>query len=96
MDIIELILKIEINRRLYVGDDDITALEHFLGGYCFCCQLHGIDYNEKRLNDFMIFIYNEYDEKRSISIFQCIKENSNTIEEEYDNFFNLVHKYLNN
>ena len=94
MNVFELLLKIEQNRRLYIGDGDIVSLGHFVGGYCFCCQMLGVDYKEKDFYEFTHYVYSIFGETKSISLFRCILENTSTNEEAFQTFFGVLHDFL--
>ena len=85
---------IEKEKRIYIGDGDILSLKHFVDGYCVCAMQHRIEYGEKRLTDFHQYVCKHFSEKRSISLFRCIKEHVKGKEEAFTVFFELMHKFL--
>jgi len=91
MKIIELLLLIEKSPSLYIGDGDLLSLKHFVDGFCVCAQINNIDYGETELYSFTHYVLQFYHEKRDISLFQCISDQTKTKEEAFSCFFKLLH-----
>ena len=94
MDVLDLLLSIENRKELYIGDGDLTALKHFADGYCVCARNNGIDDGEERIRGFCAYVYHHFDEKRTVSIDQCIIENTGSKEEAFDCFFDLLRRFI--
>ena len=90
--------KIEKDRRLYVGDDNLMALKHLIDGYAQCLIDYGIkskaDINRNYIA-FEGFVYNALGLKRNGKpLWTIIIEQSKSSNEAYTMFFKLLHAYM--
>ena len=92
-DWVRLLLKVEKRRQLYIGDGDLLALWHFIGGYCLCSYEHnpGVD---RLSHAFDSFVHEYYNDSRSTSLYQLVVWNTDTKEEAFEKFFELFHCFL--
>ena len=92
-DWVRLLLKVEKRRQLYIGDGDLLALWHFIGGYCLCTHEHnpGIDRLSRAFDS---FVHEYYNDSRSASLYQLVVWNTDTKEEAFEKFFELFHRFL--
>ena len=94
MSVIDFLFSIEDKRKLYLGEGDLFALKHFISGFCVCSQVHGIEYGEEKMRAFGSFVCNAYAEKRSVSLYQCIMERTQSTEEAFERFYELLHQFF--
>ncbi len=93
MKALDLLVLIEKRPCIYIGDGDLMALKHFVDGYCVCAQSHELDYGESELREFSEYVLQFYREKRTISLFHCIIEQTKTKEEAFARFFKMLHMF---
>lgn len=63
---------IEKRPQLFIGNDGIWALKHFIDGYCVCLREHGIDVN-LQMQEFDTFVFNKFNLKRSSLSLWCLR-----------------------
>lgn len=85
--------KMEKNRRLYIGDDGILAMQHIVSGYGGCLRDFGI-LRDEEFERFVRFVHDALKmEMSGISIWRLIAEKTYTDDEAFDLFFSLLSKF---
>lgn len=92
--IFELLLEIEKNVKLYIGDCDLHALKHLITGYYLCLHPAPNSREACEWQDFSQSVSNYFNDNRSISMFTCISEHTSSKEEAFKIFFELLHQYI--
>ncbi|WP_298017233.1 hypothetical protein [uncultured Dysosmobacter sp.] len=87
-----LLRTIEARPELFVGNDGIRGLRHFLCGYIMSEKEHLPTYQDWLFSDFTVFLSEKYKDCRSLDWASLIEENEadcNLIER----FFSLIHEF---
>ena len=80
---------------LYIGNGDLIALKHFIDGYIAClgnvCQLNDLELYEQMCA--FIDSYYQFD-RSSCSIYEKIQKKSNSKQEAFTIFFDLLDRFI--
>lgn len=91
--ILELFRRIKKNRKLYVGNDGILAMQHIVTGYGECLRDFGILQDEE-YECFVFFVHDVLKmERGGPSIWRLIAEKTHTDDEAFNLFFSLLCKF---
>lgn len=81
------------NRRLYIGNDSILAMQHLSSGYGECLRDFGIP-QDAEFERFVRFVHDALKaEMGGTSIWRLIAEGTQTDDEAFDLFFLLLSKF---
>lgn len=93
VSVLNLFKRMKKNRRLYIGNDNILAMQHIVSGYGECLRDLGFS-QDKEYEHFVRFVYETLKvEKSGISIWRLIAERTQTDDEAFDLFFLLLSKF---
>lgn len=93
MGILSVFRRMERNRRLYIGNDGILAMQHIVFGYGLCQDDFGIHKDE----EFERFVHFAHDALNvqwgAFSIWRIIDNKTSSDDEAFDLFFSLLHRF---
>ena len=91
--VLTLFRRMKKNRRLYIGNDTILAMQHIVSGYGECLRDFGILQDEE-FERFVRFVHDALKvEMSGVSIWRLIAEKTYTDDEAFDLFFSLLSKF---
>lgn len=91
--ILNLFRRMKKNRRLYIGNDSILAMQHIVSGYGECLRDFGI-FQDEEFERFVRFVHDALKTEMSgISIWRLIAEITYTDDDAFDLFFSLLSKF---
>lgn len=91
--VLNLFRRMRINRRLYIGNDSILAMQHIASGYGECLRDFGV-FRDEEYERFVRFVHNALNaEMGGVSIWRLIAEKTSTDDEAFDLFFSLLSKF---
>ena len=95
--ICKLILNIERNYGVYIGNKSLTNLAHFLNGYSFRF-FEERQYLFSFRSDFQSYIEAKYQQKKAYAAYAwndiILNENESNEEAAFDAFYQLFHQFL--
>ena len=91
--VLNLFRRMKKNRRLYIGNDSIFAMQHIVSGYGECLRDFGILQDEE-FEHFVHFVHDALKvEMSGVSIWRLIAQKTHTKDEAFDLFFSLLSEF---
>ena len=93
-NVLDFLSSLRSSYHLYIGDEDLQSLKHFIDGYNTCL----INLKQMReaalLEQFVAFVTERYnDDLTDESIFTKIQRRSTTMKNAFETFFNLLDEF---
>lgn len=92
-DLIGLLKLLEPRPELYIGNRDITALDQFLGGFCFAAMQEHPGFDNWLHRDFRDHLAEKYADTRTVNWCHLIRDHEPD-GHSTDAFFRMVHEFL--
>lgn len=91
--VLNLFRRMQKNRRLFIGNDGILAMQHIVSGYSFCLRDFEI-LQDEAYERFVRFVHDALNvEMGASSIWRLIAERTSTDDEAFDLFFSLLRQF---
>lgn len=91
--ILNLLRRMKANRRLYIGNDGILAMQHIVTGYGECLRDLGM-IQDDAYELFVRFVHDALNaEMGGASIWRLIDERTSSDDEAFDLFFSLLNEF---
>lgn len=91
--VLNLFRRMKKNRRLYIGNDNILAMQHIVAGYGECLRDFGI-FQDEEFEKFIRFVHDALKAEMSgVSIWRLIAQKTHTDDEAFELFFLLLNKF---
>ena len=91
--VLNLFRRMKKNRRLYIGNDNILAMQHIVAGYGECLRDFGI-FQDEEFEKFIRFVHDALKvEMSGVSIWRLIAQKTHTDDEAFELFFLLLNKF---
>ncbi len=89
----QLLMKLERNPALFIGNTDLSSLAQFISGYCFAKSEENNQFNDWLFNGFREYLAHKYSDSEPLSwpglIIKHEPDGNST-----NSFFKLLHNYL--
>ncbi len=94
MDVLfQLLIKLERNPALFIGNTDLNSLAHFISGYCFARHEEDNQFNDWLFNGFREYLAKKHNDTRALN-WPGLIINNEPDGNHTDTFFRLLHDYL--
>ena len=95
---IEFLFEIEKKPNLFVGDDGLIALWHFMNGFIMHQRISNMRSQkaEEKAWQFSEYVHTKLNDKRTVSLYRCIVDYTSSDKEAYDLFYHLLHEFYDN
>ena len=91
--VLNLFRRMKKNRRLYIGNDNILAMQHIVAGYGECLRDFGF-FQDEEFEKFIRFVHDALKvEMSGVSIWRLIAQKTHTDDEAFELFFLLLNKF---
>ena len=92
---IRFLFEIVNNPHLFIGNDGLIALSHFMNGFITHQRLMNARTKEadEMHQSFSEYVHDKLNDRRTVSLYRCINDNTKTDDEAFALFYSLLHEF---